>query len=159
MATRLPRKHKNIFRTVFKNIGVLGPKGSFTERQLIQFIERHGIDALMLAEPNVPWQNLPENEQLKDRLKGQLQSYSQVTANNKTWGKWPTSHQYGGTAIIGTEQATHRLCPKKEQGIGRDKLGRWCWMRLQGKQGSHFRIFAAYQANPLSSSSGCLSVL
>jgi hypothetical protein len=64
------------------------------------------------------------------------------TAYYKDYPKITTPRQWGGTAIVIMNEAVSRIV---DDGQDQKGLGRWCWVRLTGKEGHHIRIISAYR--------------
>jgi hypothetical protein len=117
---------------------------------------RHGIkkwefDIFGVAETNIDWRLLKEQDRLHQRTKGWFESVHISYANNCTATPL-TAHQWGGTATLSLNQAAHRV---SEKGRDNTNLGRWCWTRYRGKNNHTLRVITSYRPNP---PSGPLSV-
>jgi hypothetical protein len=53
--------------------------------------------------------------------------------------------QYGGTALVGINRATHRVIDK---GGDKSMLGQWSWTKYHGRQNQSLCILSAYRPNP-----------
>jgi hypothetical protein len=138
-------KKKNVLRCGFLNIGGLTTQGNSLKDDLLRKgINVYNFDVFGVAETNVDWQLLGEQDRLYMRT--------------KEW--WETSHlnfthnrvsppldkcQWGGSALFSLNQAAHRVVDK---GWDPTNMGRWCWTKFRGRNDHCLRIFSAYCPNP-----------
>ena len=87
----------------------------------------------LLAETNTHWPSLPEGQNWNDRMRQVgSQGYYSVTAHNENRARPIAScSQYGGCVATLLNSVAHRA-----KSVGRDptKLGRWAYVRIQGKK-------------------------
>jgi hypothetical protein len=65
-----------------------------------------------------------------------------VFSYNKTKLHQTKTIQHGGVGICTTDEGVHRVLSTNHDPSG---LGRWAWVRLQGKAGRTIRIITAYR--------------
>ena len=142
-ADKMKTKQRNTVRIALQNIQLL-PENSrhYKSRQLITHIAQAELDVLMMNEVGLNWKAVPADNQWVERTTGKLNGSKAVFAHNTTEPKSTDTTQYGGVGIVVTQEIAHRII-----GTGRDptNLGRWAWIRIQGKEGHTVRIATAYR--------------
>ena len=98
------------------------------------------MDIFCCCETGLCWQLLPPEDQWSERAKPFFRRYRSSIANNITELDISKPRQYGGTAIIATDEIAHRVST-----TGRDSthLGRWTWMTIKCPH-ANIRIVSAY---------------
>jgi hypothetical protein len=141
----IKKKGSNILRIGFQNIGGIQLKPNKLKDDIIRRgITKYEFDIFGMAEINVDWRLLPEEDRLQFRTKGWWESLHLSTSNNTT--SHPiTPHQYGGTAVWSIDKTVHRVI---SQGKDTSMLGRWSWTRYRGRDNQTLRVIAAYRPNP-----------
>jgi hypothetical protein len=123
-------------RLGFHNIQLL-PENSrhYKSRQLVDHISNAELDALLMNKVGINWDKISADNQWVERTIGKL-------AHNTTEQGMTDTIQYGGVGIVATQELAHRIIDR-----GRDptNLGRWVWIRIQGKEGHTVRIATAYR--------------
>lgn len=116
-----------LWRTAFKNHIIMNQvKGA------------DGADIRLWQEIGLSWSEVPPSQQWRQRV-GSLREVSTFACNTKETTFGPT--QAGGTAIVGGG----RMIPRcKGKGVDDSGLGRWAWMRLQGKNGRIITMVSVY---------------
>ena len=142
-ADPMKSKQPNTIRIALQNIQLL-PENSrhYKSRQLIQHIAQAELDALLMNEVGLNWRVVSADNQWVERTTGKLQGSKAVFAHNTTEPKITDTIQYGGVGIVATQELAHRIIS-----TGKDptNLGRWTWIRIQGKEGHTVRIATAYR--------------
>jgi hypothetical protein len=130
-------------RIGFQNIQLL-PENSkhYKSRQLINHISQAQLDGFLLNEVGLNWNAVEPGGQWAERTLGKLMGRQGTFAHNSTELGTTETIQYGGVGIV-TNQALSSCIID----AGRDptNLGRWVWLRLQGKEGHTVRIATAYR--------------
>jgi hypothetical protein len=141
----ITRKEENILRIGFQNIGGFPiDRGKHKEGIIRKGITRWEFDVFGLAETNVDWRIVREEDKLYFRTKEWWESLHLSWTHNSTQ-KPITTRQFGGTAIFSMGPAAHRVVDK---GADPSNLGRWTWTRYRGKNNYTLRIISAYRPNP-----------
>jgi hypothetical protein len=141
----ITRKEENILRIGFQNIGGFPiDRGKHKEGIIRKGITRWEFDVFGLAETNVDWRIVREEDKLYFRTKEWWESLHLSWTHNSTQ-KPITARQFGGTAIFSMGPAAHRVVDK---GADPSNLGRWTWTRYRGKNNYTLRIISAYRPNP-----------
>jgi hypothetical protein len=139
----MKQKPPNTARFGFQNIQLL-PANSrhYKSRQLVDHIVQAELDALLMNEVGINWDSLSADNQWVERTIGKLHGSTAIFAHNTTELDITDTIQYGGVGIVATKELAHRIIAR-----GRDptKLGRWAWIRIQGKEGHTVRIATAYR--------------
>jgi hypothetical protein len=142
---KITMKASNTLRIGFQNIGGFTPKSKTLKDEII----RNGIntwefDIIGLAETNVDWRLVGEEDKLIHRTKEWWESLHLSYSSNST--KPPIKpKQYGGVALFSINKAAHRVVSK---GSDPSNLGRWTWTRYRGRNNHTLRIICAYRPNP-----------
>ena len=111
---------------------------------------RHFIDQLMHFKTDVymgtetDW-NLPYIEahhSWLERTRKIIPRQSYMFAHNKHDKHNHSKHQAGGTFMITLGSAQPRIIQKE---VDSSRLGRWTWMRIQGRQGQATTVISAYR--------------
>jgi hypothetical protein len=111
-------------------------------RKLISAIAHTQTDAIMMTEMGLPWRKLDNRDRWYERVREAFQSTRSSLANNLNEPKQTTVPQYGGVGVMVVNDMTHRIV---SQGTDPTNLGRWSWVRLEGKQEHHLRIVSVYR--------------
>jgi hypothetical protein len=109
------------------------------------------FDIFGIAETNIDWRTVPEQDRLYSRTREWWES-SHLSISSTTATPPVDRRQWGGNAIFSIDKAAHRVIEKGSDPL---KLGRWCWTKYRGKDNQTLRIYCAYCPNP---PSGPLSV-
>jgi hypothetical protein len=142
-ADKMETKQPNTVRIALQNIQLL-PVNSrhYKSRQLINHMIQAELDVLMMNEIGLNWRAVPADDQWVERTQGKLNGSRAVFAHNTTESEVTDAVQYGGVGIVATKEIAHRNIT-----TGKDptNLGRWSWIRIQGKEGQSVRIATAYR--------------
>jgi hypothetical protein len=117
-------------------------KRTSKSRQLMSYIVQKQADVFLMTEVGLCWKKVDSSNQWFERIFGKFRNARSVFAYNKTELSRTKVLQPGGVGMIVTDDAAHKVC---EQGRDDTGLGRWTWVRLQGKDGVKVRILTAYQ--------------
>jgi hypothetical protein len=95
-----------------------------------------------MNEVGLNWKVVPADNQWVERTTGRLQNSKAVFAHNTTEPDLTDTIQYGGVGVVATKELANRVIS-----TGKDptNLGRWVWIRMQGKEGHTVRIATAYR--------------
>lgn len=108
---------------------------------IFQFFHRHSIDILGMTEVNRNWRHLPESHNWHNRTRTWWES-SKSSISYNTNDSSSTAFQPGGTITQAINKAAHRVI---ETGRDKSNLGRWSWIKLQGKNNIKLRVITAYR--------------
>ena len=103
-------------------------------RHLLQGL---GFDIQSFIEVNKRWNRIEERKRFKDVTKGWWNRASTTMSWLDDGGQG--DFQYGGVVTIMSHKWTSSRIEHKE-----DKMGRWTWATIRGKQESHTTIISAY---------------
>jgi hypothetical protein len=96
----------------------------------------------MMTKVGLYWQKLDAADQWEERaLIGGLYDSTAIFANNSTEPTVSAKLQYGGVGMIALSEAKHQTTARGKDPSG---MGRWVWMRMEGKEGHHIRFITAY---------------
>ena len=136
-------KRDNVLRIMLHNINRLPISAkSDKSRQLISTIANKQIDVALLTEIGLCWKLLDNKDQWFERVRMSFQSSRSEFAYNKTEMECTEVVQFGGVGAMAMDDVSHRVV---SQGSDPTKLGRWSWIRMEGKQGHHLPVVAAYR--------------
>ena len=136
-------KRPNTLRVGFHNIFNL-PEDRRTSksRQLINYVVQKGFDCFLMAEVGLNWRKIGHNDRWFERIWGKLKTSKSIFTHNVTELPITKTLHPGGVGMIASEEVTHRVIETGKDPTG---LGRWCWMRLQGRNGIRVRIITVYR--------------
>ena len=135
-------KHPDLIRIAFQNINLLPRRSHHNKnKHLFTSLKHYNIDIFCCCETGLCWQLLPPEDQWSERARPYFRRYRTTISNNTTELDISKPRQFGGTAIIATDDTAHRVT-----NTGRDPthLGRWSWITIQGSQ-AKIRIVSAYR--------------
>jgi hypothetical protein len=140
-ADKMNTKQQNTVRLAMQNIQLLPENARhYKSRQLINHIIQAELDAFMCPEVGLNWKAVSAENQWVERTQGKLSGSKAVFAHNTTEPAITDAIQYGGVGIVATRELAHRII---SQGRDPTNLGRWVWIRIQGKEGHTVRIATA----------------
>ena len=139
-------------RLVFQNINTIPDEADDPKQeQLNNWIRSERVDFLLLAELNRYWPAVTPTKRWRERVSTMARKdagfHSAVAFN--TFQPRPThsTSQFGGCSTSVLNEASHRVTSS-----GADELGRWSWIRLQGrtrdKGHRDLVVISAYRPNP-----------
>jgi len=139
----MKKKPPNTVRIGPHNIQLM-PKNSrhYKSRQLIDHISNAELDVLLMNEVGLNWEKVSANNQWVERTTGKLHGSKAILAHNTTELAITDTIQYGGAGIIATQELAHRII---DRGHDPTNLGRWAWIRIQGKEGHTTHNAMAYR--------------
>ena len=110
-------------------------------RQVINHIREAEHDVFFMNEVGINWAKLDACDQWSERTIG-LPGSTAIFANNTTEQDLSEKLQYGGVGTVVTDSTKHSIVSR---GKDRTGMGRWVWMRMEGKNGHHVRLVCAYR--------------
>lgn len=131
-------KPDDVFRVVFQNCSGL----TLAQTDLIRrIVDDLAIDVLGMAEVNVDWSKTSANERPANRFRGFWENLHHRTAHLQRDRHYADSrHQFGGVMMLSINEACNRVASS-----GSDSMGRWTWVRYEGKGNQGLRIITAYR--------------
>ncbi len=143
---RLTTRRTGTLRVALQNIQRLPvDRRDSKHEDLTHWLDKDGIDIAILTEINTYWPKVKPHQQWEERSEGLFpQGIKSTFCYNKN-SEFPGTVQYGGVGLLAMGETRHRPCGTGEDSTG---LGRWTWMRQQGKGECHLRVIGAYRSNP-----------
>ena len=136
--------HRNHFRIGGVNINNLPfDKRDQKNEQLFKAILKFGLDITLIQELGINWRHCSRESSFRERIDEWLDnSITKSKVNFNTHDRSNELRQWGGTGII-----THGKLSHYSAGAGADStgLGRWTWVRYQGKHNVTLRVVSIYQ--------------
>ena len=111
-------------------------------RQTVSYIVKRQFDAFMMSEVGLCWKKLGIEDQWFERTFGKFKATRACLAYNKTELEMTKKLQTGGVGVVAADDVVHRIT---EQGRDESGLGRWAWLRFQGRQGVKIRVISVYR--------------
>ena len=128
-------------RIVFNNVNHLGQTAeSAKSMDLKEFIGRHKVDFMCMAETGVNWHRVPSKDTLWERTQHWFDDRRLAMGYN-VHDTTPFRSQYGGTAILAVNTMANKIHQCGQDSTG---LGRWSWMQMQGRDNHTTRIVSVY---------------
>jgi hypothetical protein len=150
-------KSEEVFRVGFQNLKKLPVnRNNIKSMDYYRFLSTNSFDVFLAAEEGLYWPKLGKFNSQFERLKEVFPipgSFRFQSAFN-TRETDPDLTQWGGTGTLIMSSLTSRVMSR---GYDDSNLGRWSWIRLQGRGNSHIRVISAYR--PCISQNGASSVL
>jgi hypothetical protein len=138
----LSAKPAQTFRCASHNIQMLPESAHHHKsKQLINFNRNSECDLIMMQEIGLYWNKLDPSDQWAERVMP-LPDSTSMFAHNTLEPGLSTKLQYGGAGIVATSEVRHRMTSR---GKDPSDMGRWVWMRMQGKEGHYVRFITAYR--------------
>lgn len=135
------KSHEHI-RVAFRNINSLPPISTHVKnKEMIKDLYDAKIDIFGCSEVNLNWRVLPYQDRPHERFRGIFESFKLSWSHNED-PEFDDRYQIGGTLMIANHPIGHRV---SKTGNDKDKLGRWSWMLMQGRQGIKVRIVTVYR--------------
>ncbi len=139
---KLASKPPQTFRIGGQNVQLLPENARhYKSRQLVNHIREGEYDIFMMEEIGLFWGKIDPSDQWDERVMG-LADSTAIFAHNTTEPELSDKLQYGGVGMVATAEAKHRIV---ERGKDPSGMGRWVWMRMEGKEGHHVRFVTAYR--------------
>ena len=146
------RKTAQATRVVFQNVNGLPESPSASKQLQIQkWLLEQQVGIVLFAETNRHWSSLTEDLGWRERVRRSSRAgFYAVAAHNVHQNRHlaPSSLQYGGCAAALLNETAHAA---KECGRDPSGLGRWTFIRIQGKvvdgQAKDLVVVSAYRPN------------
>ena len=128
-------------------IALINPSGLNTKAgkekddRLQETTKEYGIDILGLTEVNNNWSKAETHDNIWERTYGWYRQRKMATSYNS---KQISSSQFqrGGTITLATEKMAGRTIEARSD---KNKMGRWSWILLKGKEGKSIRAITMYR--------------
>ena len=135
---KMKSKKENNVRICMENVNniVSMIKGNHKLDQAKTWLIRNNIDIACWIELGVPW----HRRRLKDKLKSMMRCASwdeQLTIAANNVHKETGQRQFGGTATMAFNSIVATVA---NSGVDTSSLGRWSWIKIQGKMGKSTTI-------------------
>ncbi len=141
----IAKKPAHILRLGFQNIGGFSfSSGSNKDDKIRHGINLWEFDIVGLAELNIDWRLIPEQDRLYFRTKPWWKTVH-ISSTHNTTSPPIQRKQFGGTALLSLGSVVHHIT-----GTGSDPsgLGRWTWSLYRGKNQRLLKVYTAYRPNP-----------
>ena len=137
------RPHRDdCLRVGFWNCGGIPLKNKDPKNRFIrEWIDQHQFDVIGLSECNVHWRKVAADERLPERTLGWFETLHMSSAYMLNWLP-STPFQVGGVQLWSINKGAHRVM---QSGNDSSTMGRWCWTRYRGKNGTTLRVISAYR--------------
>jgi hypothetical protein len=117
----LNKKPENSFRIAFRNIKSLPTSANNNRNEkLVEDINKGEFDIFGAAEVNICWKNMHDKDRLRERFRGCFEAAHYIASYNQD-KNCHEKRQFGGTTIISTNKACHRII---SSGVDPTKMGR-----------------------------------
>ena len=139
----MQKKPNSTLRIMLHNVNRL-PLNATHDKSKILFstIANKQIDIALITEIGINWKKSNSKDRWYERTRTAFQTAKSEVAHNINEPTITSNVQFGGVAITTVDDASHRVI---SQGSDPSGLGRWVWMRLEGKSHHHLRIVSAYR--------------
>jgi hypothetical protein len=136
----LTPKSTNTFRVIQQNIKLVpeNPKSS-KNKQISNVISNREADLYLLQEIGLCWQKLPTASQWSERIYSNHSIHLNLAYNNAEV-QITDNVQFGGVAVITTNEATHQF---HDSGKDPSGLGQCAWTGIQGQENYPTRFVSA----------------
>ena len=151
---KLQTKEDNTFRVVSQNVQTL-PADARSERsrRVVNTIVSTEADVFLMNEVKLYWPKVEKQNKWFERVIGRFRAHRALFGCNTTEHDKTGLQQFGGVGLIATDEAVNRA---RNGGKDPTGLGRWVWMRFQGRNGHMTRVVSIYR--PCHGSNGAASV-
>jgi endonuclease/exonuclease/phosphatase family metal-dependent hydrolase len=140
---KLSAKEDNIFRVIAQNIQVLPPEArTERSRRLVNTIGTTEADVALLSKIKLYWPRVEQHNKWFERVIGKFRAHPAIFGCNKTEHDRTAIQQFGGVGLVAVDEAVNRA---KNSGQDPTGLGRWVWMRFQGRNGHMTRVVSLYR--------------
>jgi len=140
---QMGKKPPDTIRLVIQNVDGIpnNTKGAMKLDCLHTFTTENDIDIMALTELNTAWDCLNYKDRLHAKTRGWWEANQWSVTHNKqdTHGD---DFQLGGTALLVLNKLSHKTTRPGDDTSG---LGRWCWVRLRGKENHFLRVVSVYR--------------
>ena len=118
--------------------------GPVTEKdtQVRELLRVYDVDIAADQETNVNYSNLPENLHPQNRCRGWFKKHRIKTSHNIHATDIPGTRLQGGTSVRVINRMVDKVDRFEEDPSG---MGRWCSVRIRGKNGMMLTLFSAYR--------------
>ena len=131
----MPQSPKGAIWVMFLNtVGLPLDSKEVKNKRLLEYIQTNRVDIMGLMECNVNWKALDIQDCLPMRTKGWFESLHMNTAYFQEFyqsGSGAKS-QVGGVSLWVVNKTAHHVA---KNGWDSSGMGRWAWMKLQGRGG------------------------
>ena len=139
----MQRKSPNTLRIMLHNINRLPIyKNQDKSKKLFSYIANKQIDVALLTEIGLYWKLIHNNDKWHERIRHVFRSAKYSLSYNTTEPTMTEMVQFGGTASMAVDDCAHRVIAHGTDTTG---LGRWSWLRMEGKNNHHLRVVSAYR--------------
>ena len=138
-----PEKLENHMRLILSNVGCLPTKS--TEAKSLHFIDQlmhYKTDVLMGTEHDWNLKRIKPEHSWLERTRMTLPRQTHLFAHNTHDKHNQSQYKAGGTFMVALQAAQPRIIQKE---VDKSGLGRWTWMRIQGRQGQATTVISAYR--------------
>ncbi len=140
---KMTTKRENTVRIGLQNMQLLPENAKhYKSRQSVDHIKQGECDVWLMSEIGLCWPKLDACDQWFERVLGKLHDSYALFAHNNQEPELTDKIQYGGVGLIASSELKHRIIDNGKDPTG---LGRWVWIRIQGKEGHTTRIVSAYR--------------
>ena len=147
-----PEKPPNTMRLEFGNLFYLSPyKTNIDSIFLIEHLKIYQTDVAMFNEANLQWDKVNTYDNWYERSHEALGRQNYKWAHNRHDHHNPHTKQIGGTGIVARLAAHPRVVDKGED---THRLGRWTWMKIEGRHQHCTKVLTAYRPHKNTSSLG-----
>jgi hypothetical protein len=139
----MKKKEQNNFRVVSQNIRLL-PEVATTgrSRRVVNTISNTEADVFTMTEPTLFWPLVSTENKWFERIVGKFRSHRALFGCNTTEPTKTGLQQYGGVGLVAVDETATR---SREAGKDPSGLGRWVWMRFQGRNNHITRVVSVYR--------------
>jgi len=110
---------------------------------LASVLQESGADIMLTQEDNTAWDLVSAERRPKELCRSWFESMNLHSAyNTHAENKERRTHLQGGVSIWSINDATHRVL---ERGVDQTGLGRWGFVRYQGRNGVTTRVYSVYR--------------
>jgi hypothetical protein len=139
----MKQKEENTFQVVSQNIQLLPEAAtSGRSRRVVNTISKTEADVFLMAETKLFWPKVANENKWFERIVGKFRSHRALFGCNTTEIARTGLQQYGGVGLIATDETATR---SREGGKDPSGLGRWLWMRFQGRNNHVTRVVSIYR--------------
>ena len=95
-----------------------------------------------MSEVKLYWPLVEKQNKWFERVIGKFRAHRALFGCNKTEHDRTAIQQYGGVGLVAVDEAVNRA---RKGGHDPTGLGRWVWMRFQGRNGHMTRVISIYR--------------
>ena len=144
----LQNKDENTLRFLSHNFNSISTNNnkssseSIKDKRFRELINRSEADILATQEDNKDWTAMAVNQRPQEKCRGWFRQHKVQTAHNTHPEESDGTHLQGGTSVYAINEVVNRV---KGSGVDPSGLGRWCHIRLKGKNNMVTRFYSAYK--------------